>query len=128
VRALFDTHAFLWWITDSPRLSSRVREIIADGRNELFFSAASGWEIAIKARSGRLEIAGDLERFLTEQLSQNAIQVLPIYLSHVLRTYVLPGHHRDPYDRLLVSQALLERLPIISADARISRYPVETIW
>jgi PIN domain nuclease of toxin-antitoxin system len=128
MRALLDTHAFLWWITDSPRLSSRVREIIADGRNELFFSAASGWEIGIKARLGRVEIPGDLERFLTEQLSQNAIQVLPIYLSHALRTYTLPGHHRDPFDRLLVSQALLERLPIMSADSQISRYPVETIW
>jgi PIN domain nuclease of toxin-antitoxin system len=128
VRALLDTHAFLWWITDSPRLSSRVREIIADGRNELFFSAASGWEIAIKARLGRLEIPGDLERSLTEQLSQNAIQALPIYLSHALRTHALPNHHRDPFDRLLVSQAILERLTVLSADVQISRYPVEVIW
>jgi PIN domain nuclease of toxin-antitoxin system len=128
VRALLDTPAFLWWITDSPQLSSRVREIIADGRNELFFSAASGWEIAIKARLGRLEVPGDLERSLTEQLSQNAIQVLPIYLSHALRTYALPDHHRDPFDRLLVSQAILERLTVLSADVQISRYPVEVIW
>ena len=125
---MLDTHAFLWWITDSPQLSSRVREIIADGRNELFFSAASGWEIAIKARLGRVEIPGDLERFLTEQLSQNAVWVLPLYLSHAVRTYALPGHHRDPFDRLLVSQALLERLPILSADPQISRYPIEVIW
>jgi PIN domain nuclease of toxin-antitoxin system len=128
MRALLDTHSFLWWITDSPRLSSRVREIIADGRNELFFSAASGWEIAIKARLGRLEIPGGPERFLTEQLSRNAIQALPIYLSHAVRTYALPAHHQDPFDRLLVSQALLERLPILSADAQISRYPVEVVW
>jgi PIN domain nuclease of toxin-antitoxin system len=128
MRALLDTDPFLWWITDSPRLSGRVQEIIADGRNELFFSAASGWEIAIKARLGRLEIPGGPERFLTEQLSRNAIQALPIYLSHAVRTYALPAHHRDPFDRLLVSQALLERLPILSADAQISRYPVEVVW
>jgi PIN domain nuclease of toxin-antitoxin system len=107
VRALLDTYAFLGWITESPRLSRRVREILADGRNEPFFSAASGWEIAIKARLGRLEIPDEPERFLTEQLLRNAIQALPIYLSHAVRTYALPGHHRAPFDRLLVSQALL---------------------
>ncbi len=128
MRALLDTHAFLWWVLDKPQVSDRVREIIADGRNELFFSAASGWEIAIKARLGRLEIPGGPERFLTEQLSRNAIQALPIYLSHAVRTYALPAHHPDPFDRLLVSQALLERLPILSADAQISRYPVEVVW
>jgi PIN domain nuclease of toxin-antitoxin system len=128
VRALLDTHVFLWWVTDSPRLSSRVREVIADGHNELFFSAASGWEIAIKARLGRLEIPDEPERFLTEQLSRNAIQSLPVYLSHAVRTYALPAHHRDPFDRLLVSQAILESLTLLTADPQISRYPVETIW
>jgi PIN domain nuclease of toxin-antitoxin system len=128
VKALLETHTFLWWITDNPRLSNKVREVVADGRNELFFSVASGWEIAIKAGLGRLQVPGDLERFLTEQLSKNAIRVLPVYLGHALRTYTLPDHHRDPFDRLLVSQALLERLPILSTDPQISRYPVETIW
>ncbi len=123
-----DTHAFLWWITDSPRLSDRAREIIADGRNELFFSAASGWEIAIKSRLGRLETPVNLERFLPEQLSLNAIQPLPVYLSHALHTRDLPEHHRDPFDRLLVSQAMLEKLPVLSLDPEIARYPVEVIW
>jgi PIN domain nuclease of toxin-antitoxin system len=93
-----------------------------------FFSAASGWEIAIKARLGRLEIPDEPERFLTEQLSRNAIQALPVYLSHTVRTYALPAHHRDPFGRLLVSQVILERLTILSADPQISRYPVEAIW
>jgi PIN domain nuclease of toxin-antitoxin system len=128
VRVLLDTHAFLWWIFDKPEVSSRAREIIADGRNELLFSAASGWEIAIKAGLGKLEVPGDLERFLTGQLSRNAIETLPVYLSHALHTYTLPGHHRDPFDRLLVSQALLEGLPVLSADSQISRYSVEVIW
>lgn len=124
MRALLDAHAFLWWITDDSRLSLHAREIIADGRNDLFFSAASGWEIAIKANLGKVEVPDGLERFLTEQLFCNAIQVLPIYLSHALHVYTLPQHHRDPFDRLLVSQAVLERLTVLSADPQIAQYPV----
>ncbi len=128
MRALLDTHAFLWWISDDRRLSDRAREIIADGRNELYFSAASGWEISIKAGLGRLEVPEDLQRFISDQLSRNAFQSLPIYLSHALHTRTLPGHHRDPFDRILVSQALLEEMPLLSADLQISRYPVEVVW
>ena len=128
LRALLDTHAFLWWITDDSRLSLRARETLADGRNDLFFSAASGWEIAIKANLGKVEVPDDLERFLAEQLSRNAIQVLPIYLSHTLHAYSLPDHHRDPFDRLLISQALLEKLTVLSADPQIARYPVDLAW
>ena len=128
MKALLDTHAFLWWISDDPRLSEKAREIIADGRNELFFSAASGWEISIKAGLGRLEVPEDLQRFISDQLSRNAIQALPIYLSHTLHTGSLPGHHRDPFDRILVSQAILEQIPLLSADPQISHYPVEVLW
>jgi PIN domain nuclease of toxin-antitoxin system len=128
VRALLDTHVFLWWITDDERLSGRVREIISDGRNELFFSAASGWEIAIKVRLGRLEIPGNLERFVVDQVSRNAFQVLPIYLGHALHVHELPDHHRDPFDRILVSQAILEEMSLLSADSEIPRYPVEVVW
>lgn len=89
---------------------------------------ASGWEIAIKARLGKLQVPEGLGRFLTEQLSRNAIQVLPIHLSHTLHVYTLPNHHRDPFDRLLVSQALLENLPMLSADPQLARYMVEVVW
>jgi PIN domain nuclease of toxin-antitoxin system len=128
VKALLDTHAFLWWISDDPRLSEKAREIIADGRHELFFSAASGWEISIKTGLGRLEVPENLQRFIADQLSRNAIQVLPIYLSHALHTGTLPAHHRDPFDRILVSQAILEEMPLLSADSHLSRYPVEVVW
>ena len=128
MKALLDTHAFLWWISDDPRLSEKAKEIIADGRNELFFSAASGWEISIKAGLGRLEVPEDLQRFISDQLSRNAIQVLPIYLSHALHTGSLPVHHRDPFDRILVSQAILEQIPLLSADLQIPHYPVEVLW
>lgn len=125
---LLDTHVFLWWITDDPRLSPRARRIIADGRNRIFLSAASGWEIAIKARLGRLELPDDLERFILNQLAVNAIDVLPVQMSHALHVYKLPDHHRDPFDRLLIAQAQLEKLRILTADAQFSKYRVEVVW
>jgi len=128
MKALLDTHVFLWWITDDQRLSSRVREIIADGTNEILFSAASGWEIAIKTRLGRLQLPNDPEIFIPEQLELNAIEVLPVQIGHALHVYQLPSHHRDPFDHLLIAQAQLEKLPILTADPQISRYPVEVIW
>jgi PIN domain nuclease of toxin-antitoxin system len=128
MRALLDTPTFLWWITDDPRLSPRVRKIMSDGGNELFLSAASGWEMAIKAKLGRLQLPGDLERFISEQLALNAIESLPVEMSHALHVYKLPDHHRDPFDRMLIAQAQLENLPILTADPQISRYPVEVIW
>lgn len=128
MRALLDTHAFLWWITDDPRLSARVHKIIGEGDNELFLSAASGWEIAIKAQLGRLQLSGDLVGFISQQLHLNAIQSLPIQMSHALHIHTLPSLHRDPFDRLLVAQSQLENLPILTADPQIARYSVTTIW
>ncbi len=128
MRALLDTHAFLWWITDDPRLSRRAREIIADGANRLFLSAVSGWEIAIKAGLGRLILERDPGVFVIEQMAANAIEDLPIFMGHVLRVYDLPSHHRDPFDRLLVAQAQMENLPIVTADPMISLYDVEVLW
>jgi len=128
MKALLDTHVFLWWITDDPRLSPRVREIIADGANELYLSAASGWEIAIKAKLGRLRLPDDPERFILKHLELNAIKTLPVQMIHALHVYKLPEHHRDPFDRLLIAQAQLEKVPILTADPQISRYEVEVIW
>jgi len=128
MKALLDTHAFLWWITDDQRLSSRVREIIADKANEILFSAASAWEIAIKTGLGRLQLPADPEIFISEQLELNAIEALPVRIGHALHVYQLPSYHRDPFDRLLIAQAQLEKLPILTADPQISRYPVEVIW
>jgi PIN domain nuclease of toxin-antitoxin system len=127
MRVLFDTHAFLWWIEDDLRLSSTVKEIIGDRSNELFFSAASGWEIAIKAKTGKLSISDIPEKFVMEQLAINAVTILPIQISHALHIYNLPNHHRDPFDRILIAQSQLENLPIMTVDAQIARYSVETI-
>lgn len=128
MRALLDTHAFLWWIADDSRLSKKAREIIADGHNELFLSAASGWEMAIKARLGKLQLSDPLERFVPEQLIINGIEGLPVQMRHTLHVQTLPDYHRDPFDRLLVAQAQLEGLPILTRDPYIARYQVKTIW
>jgi PIN domain nuclease of toxin-antitoxin system len=129
VRVLLDTHAFLWWIADDPRLSSRARRIIADSSNDVYFSAASGWEIAIKARLGRLSVVGsDVERFVAEQVISNGFRVLPIHLNHALRTYSLSDHHRDPFDCVLLAQCAVEGLALLSADRRLARHRVRIIW
>lgn len=126
--ALLDTHTFLWWITDHSKLSPLAVDIISDGDNDLLLSAASGWEIAIKARLGRLELADMPERFIPEHLHINAFRSLPIEMSHALHVYALPNHHRDPFDRMLVAQAQVEGCAILTSDLQIAKYDVETIW
>jgi len=125
---LLDTHVFLWWISDSTKLSNLARETIADERNEPIFSVVSGWEIAIKVGVGKLELPDTPGKFVTEQISRNDVEVLPIYLGHALRLHALPDHHRDPFDRLLAAQAIVEGIPLLSADLHLSQYPVEVIW
>lgn len=128
MRVLLDTHTFLWWITNNEQLSNTSRNIIGDSQNELFFSVASGWEMAIKARLGKLELPENLDQFIAEQLQQNAIAGLPIQMSHALHVYTLPPLHRDPFDRLLIAQSQLENMPILTIDPQIGRYDLEVIW
>ena len=128
MKAILDTHFFLWWIAGSPQVSPKAHETIADGSNTLYLSAASGWEIAIKAKLGKLTMPEDIKVFLMEQLSLNSIHPLAVQLNHTLQVYSLPFLHRDPFDRLLIAQSQLENYPIITADEQISKYPVEIIW
>jgi PIN domain nuclease of toxin-antitoxin system len=128
MKALLDTHTFLWWVSNDDRLPDRVRALIHDGDNELFLSVASGWEIVIKVQLGRLQLTDDPDEFLPRQLALNSITVLPITMSHALRIHALPSHHRDPFDRMLVAQSQVERLPIVTADPQIARYAVDIIW
>ena len=128
MRALLDTHAFLWWVTDDDRLSTSAREIIADGNNEIYFSAASGWEIAIKARLGRLAVPDDFTRFMIDQIERNGFRTLAVELGHALRVHALDDHHRDPFDRMLVAQSMIENLPIIGRDKQLAAYGVDMIW
>jgi PIN domain nuclease of toxin-antitoxin system len=128
VRLLLDTHVLIWWVEGDPALSVRARRAIADGDNECLVSIASAWEIAIKASLGKLTIRTPFEREFGDMLAANRFSTLPIELAHVARVATLPFHHRDPFDRLLVAQALAERVPIVSADAVFRRYGVTRLW
>ena len=127
MRFLLDTQVFLWWIADDPRISSSASEIIADGRNDLFLSTASVWEIASKAKLGRIRLPQNPQGFVARQLSANAIESFPIQMSHALHTFTLPPYHRDPFDRIIVAQAQLEKLTVLSSDPQIARYDIKVI-
>ena len=128
MKILLDTHAFLWAISEPDRLSSRARDILRAGNNNVYFSVASAWEIAIKMKLGKLRLPDLPDRYIPKELAVAAIDVLPIQLSHTLRTFHLPEHHRDPFDRLLIAQAQLENMPLMTSDPHILRYEVTTIW
>ncbi len=127
MRVLLDTQVFLWWVTNDARLSTRARDLISDGDNEVMISAASGWEIAIKSRLGKIQLPESPERFVPAQVISNGFKSLPILLDHALRVCALPDHHRDPFDRILVAQGQVEHLPIITTDPQIARYDIEVI-
>ncbi len=128
MRAILDTHTFLWWNTDDPQLSEVARRFISDGENDLFLSAASTWEIAIKSAKGRLVLPENPGEYIANRMAIYRIQPLPIQISHTLRTYDLPDIHQDPFDRLLIAQSQMEDLPILTADTTIARYEVSIIW
>jgi len=128
VRALFDTHTFLWFTTELERVPASARDIIEDGSNYIFLSAASAWEIAIKHDRGRLKLPEPAHEFVINRIFRLSLQPLNIEMSHALRAGSLPRIHRDPFDRLLVAQSQLENLPILTSDPTIARYGVSVIW
>ena len=123
---LLDTHAFLWWVGDDPRLSARARRAITD--STCFISVASCWEMSIKAGLGRLDVPRPIARFLQEQLEVNGFSVLPVSLEHAAAVAEMPFHHRDPFDRLLAAQARHDDLAIVSADPVFRKYGVRRVW
>ena len=128
MRILLDTHALLYWALDSDRLSARAREVFGDPRGELLFSAASSWEISIKFALGRIRLAKPPRELIPELLRSQRVGSLPVEHAHAFRVAELPPHHRDPFDRLLVAQAQVERLPILSRDPALRDYDVEVLW
>ncbi|KAA3656804.1 MAG: type II toxin-antitoxin system VapC family toxin [Chloroflexi bacterium] len=128
MKALLDTHTFLWWNLNAPQLSQTAREMIADGDNEIFLSAASAWEIAIKYAKGRLDLPEPPDRYVPNRLKLHHFSSLTIQLTHALQVYALPSIHNDPFDRLLIVQSQLEKMPLLTADLEIARYGVEIIW
>ena len=128
MRALLDTHAFLWWIADSGRLSRKARRLIADETNDIAVSAASAWEIATKHRIGRLPGGEAVALDVAGRISDQGFSELPISVSDGERAGRLPGPHRDPFDRMLAAQALARSLPIISIDGIFDGYGVDRLW
>jgi PIN domain nuclease of toxin-antitoxin system len=128
MRLLLDTHSFLWLVWGNPRLSPLARSLIADPNNVRLLSAASYLEIAVKVSVGKLNLTEPLGVFLLREVPNNSIQILPIEIAHAAVVATLPLHHRDPFDRLLVAQALAEQLPLLSADASLDAYNVQRLW
>jgi PIN domain nuclease of toxin-antitoxin system len=127
-RALLDTHSFLWFIGGSDRLSARARALIEARENPMLVSIGSLWEIAIKYGNGKLTLDRPYAEFISEQLQRQQIGVLGIELPHLAELVRLPQHHRDPFDRLIVAQAIAEGLPVISVDQALDPYGVQRLW
>jgi PIN domain nuclease of toxin-antitoxin system len=123
-RFLVDTHAVLWWLTDDPALSRPARDALGDPANEPLVSTATVWKIAIKRALGKLTAPDDLP----DRIVDEGFAWLPIGAAHAWAVRDLPAHHQDPFDRLLVAQALTERLPIVTTDARFADYGVDVRW
>lgn len=128
MRYLLDTHTFLWWNMDDEQLSALAKEKISDSSNEIFLSAASAWEIAIKATRRRLSLPEDPTRYVASRINLHGFQALPVQIHHAVQVYKLPVLHADPFDRLLIAQSQLESMPLISIDPDIRRYDVEVVW
>jgi PIN domain nuclease of toxin-antitoxin system len=128
VKILLDTHAFLWWIADDPRLSAPARAVMSDPDNVLILSAASAWEIGIKIAQGRLRVPIPLPQLLSFVIRDERLERLDIGFEHALDAAALPPIHGDPFDRVLVAQAQTLGCPIITGDPGMARYAVDIIW
>ena len=125
---LLDTHSFIWFVEDHPSLSPHARMLIEEATNDVFLSIANVWEMAIKVSLGKLSLSQPFDLFIPNQLLLNDITLLDITLSHTLRVATLPYHHRDPFDRLLIAQSLVEGMPLISIDSVLDAYGVNRLW
>lgn len=123
MRLLLDTHVLLWWLANDPSLLGDTKAVISDPATSVFVSAATAWEIAIKQALGKLEAPSDLER----QIQLNRFEPLSITIAHAYSAGTLPRHHDDPFDRMLVAQALAETLTIVTRDHRLGRYEISTL-
>ena len=128
MRVLVDTHVFLWWIEGNRALPVKARAALADRDNECLISLVSVWELAIKAGLHKLKLALPVQRYVVEHVAANGFRMLDIQMAHVGRVESLASHHGDPFDRLLVAQALEERIPVVTADPVFRDYGVKRIW
>jgi PIN domain nuclease of toxin-antitoxin system len=128
MKLLLDTHAFLWFISGDSRLSTHAKELIEDISNERFLSVVSIWEMVIKSSIGKLVIPTPIEELVKEHVIGNDIQVFPIETAHFDTLYSLPFHHKDPFDRMMIAQAICENMSILSTDGNFPHYPVQIEW
>ncbi len=128
MKVLLDTHAFLWLISGDDRLSETAKKTFLDSGNILFFSAVSLWEICIKMSLGKLSLNRGWLKTIQDEMHVNTIQWLSIEMPHCVELTHLPFHHRDPFDRMLVAQAMVENMHLLSRDNRLSSYEIKRIW
>jgi PIN domain nuclease of toxin-antitoxin system len=128
MRALVDTHTFLWALMRDHRLSATAKRTLTSDTNDLVFSLVSLWKIAIKIKTGKLNTIGSSVSYIRDEMNAYGMELLPIRYEHILQLEALPRHHGDPFDRLLAAQALTESLPILTGDEKFRDYGVKTIW
>ena len=128
MRCLLDTHTLIWWMTNDPHLSRPARGLIEQADNTSLVSAVSAWEIATKVRLGRLPAAADLIQDFVADLARERIEILAVSADHGIRAGLLPGPHQDPFDRMLIAQALAENIPIVSNDQALDGYGLTRLW
>jgi PIN domain nuclease of toxin-antitoxin system len=128
MRLLLDTHSFLWFLLDDPTLSKTAKDSIAEPDNDIEISPASYWEIAIKISLNKYSLPEPYEQFMERELATNQFRILAIEPKHTAALTSLPFHHRDPFDRLIIAQAMVEQIPVISGDEAFAAYPVTRIW
>lgn len=128
MKLLLDTHVFLWLNDDPERLSKTVRDLCSSGAHEFYLSMASPWEMQIKSQLDKLVLAMPIEELIHKNTQENNIQLLPIALSHISYLAQLPAHHRDPFDRMIIAQAMLEGMTIVSVDHAFAAYSVPVVW
>jgi PIN domain nuclease of toxin-antitoxin system len=128
MRLLLDTHALIWWVSSSEQLPQKMLSLLEDAENSLFLSVASIWEMQIKCQNGKLELGKPLAQLISNQQVSNGLKILLVEPSHVYALQGLPDVHRDPFDRIMMAQAIVEDLGFVSADHVLSGYPVRSIW
>ena len=127
MRLLLDTHVWLWMLSEPDRLGKKVRARLADRRDDVFLSAASAWELAIKSGAGRIPLPEPVDTFVATRLLRDGIKPLPVEIHHATAVAALPQHHSDPFDRLLVAQAQAEQMTLVTADAKLRAYDVRIL-
>ena len=128
MKILLDTHTFLWWVADDPQISTNAKDIISNPDNEVYFSVVSAWEIIIKVGTGKLSLSEPPETYILSRIASNQFEILPVQMSHILKIHSLPTFNKEPIDRLLIAQSLVEDLSLITVDRAIGQYPIKTIW